>query len=711
MRQPSAPAKSMPRSRASSDAAGPMCSLRLGVLVEVVDAEEERVDRRPLEAEGDGLQHRVGHAGRLRPVDALELARRLGGPEGRPGSARVTPGRDGGGLDGEREETGGTSDVSVAPARTRVGGEAGGAVRGGRRRRAGARPRRSVRALRQPRQRRQHAAACAPCSTPSSASCRTTPACTGAAGYKSRAEHRGLRAGPRHRRATSSAPTPTATSSCSRKNTTEAINKLARSMPMADDAVVLTTRARAPLQRSARGGTGPHVVHVRARADGTLDEDDLDRQLARLRRPGRAAGRDRRVERHRRRPADPRLAEKVHAVGGRILVDAAQLAAHRADRHARPRRPRAPRLRRPLGPQDVRAVRQRRARRAPDRASAPSPTIPAAARSTPSPLDDVVVGRPPRPGGGAAARTCVGAVALGRGDAGARRHRPRADRRPRGRADPRTPSSGCAAVPGLTLHGPAPSRRRRPGRGDPVHHRRPRPRPRGRGARLRARQSACAAAASAPTPTSPICSGLTLARRRRGWPRSARATSGARPGWCGSASAATTTAPTSTGPSRPSSGIVAGDIDGHYEQGLDGTYVPGGLPANRSCSTSPDPCPRCGRGARRVWSVDPVAPRRRHASRVVRASHHEHRLERRLHTAVGPGPGRRTSWASARSGAYTASLIRSTSGVLSTSVVTNGVDRRRPVGAGHGAGGRHLQPGRRDERRRARRGRRRRSRC
>ena len=38
-----------------------------GVVVEVVDAEQERVDRRPLEAEGDGLQHRVGHEGEATP--------------------------------------------------------------------------------------------------------------------------------------------------------------------------------------------------------------------------------------------------------------------------------------------------------------------------------------------------------------------------------------------------------------------------------------------------------------------------------------------------------------------------------------------------------------------------------------------------------------------------------------------------------------------
>ena len=133
--------------------------------------------------------------GRLRPVDALELARRLGGPVGRPGSARVTRGRDGGGLVGRRPVEGVT--YPSRPLAARVGGEAGGAVRGGRRGRGGARPRRSVRALRQPRQRRQHAA-------PSlrARRRRALPAVLRQRppghGLQVPREHRGLRAGARH---------------------------------------------------------------------------------------------------------------------------------------------------------------------------------------------------------------------------------------------------------------------------------------------------------------------------------------------------------------------------------------------------------------------------------------------------------------------------------------------------------------------------------
>ena len=112
------------------------------------------------------------------------------------------------------------------------------------------------------------------------------------------------------------------------KNTTEAINKLARSLPMPPDSVVLTTTLEhhsndLPWRSRTR------TAHVRARPDGTLDIDHLDHLL----------------ERHAGRVAllavsgasnvtgviQPIhvLAEKVHAAGGRILVDAAQLAPHR----------------------------------------------------------------------------------------------------------------------------------------------------------------------------------------------------------------------------------------------------------------------------------------------------------------------------------------------------------------------------------------------
>ena len=112
------------------------------------------------------------------------------------------------------------------------------------------------------------------------------------------------------------------------KNTTDAINKLARTMPIADDAVVLTTLLEHhsnDLPWRARGRT----VHVGACADGSFDEEDLDRRLAQY--AGRVAllavcGASNVTGVV---PPIHRLAEKVHAVGGRILVDAAQLAPHR----------------------------------------------------------------------------------------------------------------------------------------------------------------------------------------------------------------------------------------------------------------------------------------------------------------------------------------------------------------------------------------------
>ena len=115
------------------------------------------------------------------------------------------------------------------------------------------------------------------------------------------------------------------------KNTTEAINKLARSLTMDDDAVVLTTLLEhhsneLPWRARPRART----VCIRAHADGTLDEEDLDRRLREH--AGRVAllavsGASNVTG---VLPPVHRLAEKVHAVGGRILVDAAQLAPHRA---------------------------------------------------------------------------------------------------------------------------------------------------------------------------------------------------------------------------------------------------------------------------------------------------------------------------------------------------------------------------------------------
>jgi selenocysteine lyase/cysteine desulfurase len=113
------------------------------------------------------------------------------------------------------------------------------------------------------------------------------------------------------------------------KNTTEAINKLARRFPLAPDDVVLCSLMEhhsndLPWRQQAR------MLHVAVCDDGSLDEDHFDDLLR------EHAGRVRlvavsgasNVTGH----LNPihRLAEKAHAAGARILVDAAQLAPHRA---------------------------------------------------------------------------------------------------------------------------------------------------------------------------------------------------------------------------------------------------------------------------------------------------------------------------------------------------------------------------------------------
>jgi selenocysteine lyase/cysteine desulfurase len=113
------------------------------------------------------------------------------------------------------------------------------------------------------------------------------------------------------------------------KNTTDAVNLLAASLPVEPGSVVLTTLLEhhsndLPWRDRAR------VRHVGARPDGTLDEDDLDRLLACH--AGRVALLAVTGASNVTGVVPPVhvLAERVHAAGGRILVDAAQLAAHRA---------------------------------------------------------------------------------------------------------------------------------------------------------------------------------------------------------------------------------------------------------------------------------------------------------------------------------------------------------------------------------------------
>jgi selenocysteine lyase/cysteine desulfurase len=112
------------------------------------------------------------------------------------------------------------------------------------------------------------------------------------------------------------------------KNTTEALNKLSYRLPLSPDSVVLVTQMEhhsndLPWRARAR------VIHVRATPEGRLDEEDFDRQLARYAdRVALVAVAGASNVTGFLQPIH-RLARKAHAVGAKIVVDAAQLAPHR----------------------------------------------------------------------------------------------------------------------------------------------------------------------------------------------------------------------------------------------------------------------------------------------------------------------------------------------------------------------------------------------
>jgi len=112
------------------------------------------------------------------------------------------------------------------------------------------------------------------------------------------------------------------------KNTTDAINKLAYRLPLAPDSVIVSTMMEhhsndLPWRRRAQ------LVRARVGPDGRLDEDHVDELLARFGRrvalvtitgASNVTGYVQPIH---------RLARKAHAVGAKVLVDAAQLAPHR----------------------------------------------------------------------------------------------------------------------------------------------------------------------------------------------------------------------------------------------------------------------------------------------------------------------------------------------------------------------------------------------
>jgi cysteine desulfurase/selenocysteine lyase len=113
------------------------------------------------------------------------------------------------------------------------------------------------------------------------------------------------------------------------KNTTEAINKLARRFPFSQGRDVVLTSGMEHHSNDLPWRARTHTVHVDLTPDGRLDEADFDAKL----------------EQYRDRLAlvaisgasnvtgylNPvhRLAEKTHRAGGQIAVDCAQLAPHR----------------------------------------------------------------------------------------------------------------------------------------------------------------------------------------------------------------------------------------------------------------------------------------------------------------------------------------------------------------------------------------------
>ena len=112
------------------------------------------------------------------------------------------------------------------------------------------------------------------------------------------------------------------------KNTSEAINKLARRIPLAKDDVVLVSQLEhhsndLPWRAVAT------VDHVAAGALGDLDEADFDRKLDRYQGRLKLVAITGASNVSGFLPPIHRLAEKAHAAGARILVDCAQLAPHR----------------------------------------------------------------------------------------------------------------------------------------------------------------------------------------------------------------------------------------------------------------------------------------------------------------------------------------------------------------------------------------------
>lgn len=114
------------------------------------------------------------------------------------------------------------------------------------------------------------------------------------------------------------------------KNTTEAVNKLARRFPFTKERDVVLTSLMEHHSNDLPWRAVAEVIHIRVREDGSLDEEDFDHQLEKYAaRVALVAISGASNVTGFINPAH-RLAEKAHAVGAQIMVDAAQLAPHRA---------------------------------------------------------------------------------------------------------------------------------------------------------------------------------------------------------------------------------------------------------------------------------------------------------------------------------------------------------------------------------------------
>jgi cysteine desulfurase/selenocysteine lyase len=113
------------------------------------------------------------------------------------------------------------------------------------------------------------------------------------------------------------------------KNTTEAINKLARRFPFDGARNVVLTTAMEHHSNDLPWRAATQVVHVRLTPDGRLDDADFDIQLDRY--AGRVALVTITGASNVTGFLNPihRLAEKAHTAGAMFLVDCAQLAPHR----------------------------------------------------------------------------------------------------------------------------------------------------------------------------------------------------------------------------------------------------------------------------------------------------------------------------------------------------------------------------------------------